>query len=195
MAHKKFIAALIEIYGDYASEKLEDMTYLYLQERFKESELDNVFKTIIIKVNPKFKTPPSPADFEEFFPRLNMESLASAWYDNICKTGNSLDNVIISDYRAYKALQSMGGWINFCQRATENKGQSLEGIHRNNFISAYCKVIIDPNESIKIMYGDSSKKFEKQPLFIGDKEVCQAIVDNRDKPLQIIDDMTRDMKI
>lgn len=174
MKHLEFIKALVGYYGEYSSKLVERMTFEYIQDRFKESELENVFKVIIIKVNPKFKTPPSPADFEEFFPRENLEQIAAGWYDKISRTGNSLDNVIISDVRAYKTLQSIGGWVSFCERNPE-----YENLHRRNFISAYCKIIVDKDEPINILYGNSSRK-DKEPLLIGDKNKCLEIMQNKE---------------
>jgi hypothetical protein len=179
MKHLEFIQAIIAIYGKYQSEFLERLSYEYLQERFKESDLENVFKTIIIKVNPKFKTPPSPADFEEFFPRENLDQIAAEWYDKISRTGNSLDNVIISDIRAHKALLSIGGWIAFNQRNPE-----YENLHRKNFISAYSKIVIDDKDTISIMYGESEKR-DKQPLMIGDKEKCMLAIGSQKSQIKI----------
>jgi len=177
MKHIEFIKAISEYYGEYSSKLVERMTFEYIQDRFKESDLENVFKTIIIKVNPKFKTPPSPADFEEFFPRENIDQIASEWYDKISRTGNSLDNVIISDIRAQKALQSIGGWCSFCQRNPE-----YENLHRKNFISAYSKIVVDSNEQPVILFGESENKYSKVPLPIGDKEKCLEIVASQKEP-------------
>ena len=173
MTHLEFIQTTVAIYGKYQSEILERLTYEYLKNRFSESELENIFNTIIIKVNPKYKTPPSPADFEEFFPRENLEQIASEWYDKISRTGNSLDNVIISDIRAHKALQSIGGWISHCQRNPE-----YENLHRKNFISAYSKIVVDSNEQPVLLYGESTRR-DKEPLLIGDRQKCLEIAQSK----------------
>jgi len=164
MKHIEFIKAISEYYGEYSSKLVERMTFEYIQDRFKESELEGVFKTIIIKVNPKFKTPPSPADFEEFFPIVNLDIEANEWYDKISRSGNSLDNVMISNNRAEQALESIGGWICFCQRNPE-----YEGLHRKQFIDAYKKAV-PTNNPPKMIYGESSRKFEKPAFIIGDRE-------------------------
>jgi hypothetical protein len=180
MKHIEFIKAVSEYYGEYSSKLVERITFEYIQDRFKESDLENVFKTIIIKVNPKFKTPPSPADFEEFFPRENMEQIAAEWYDKISRTGNSLDNVIISDIRAHKALLSIGGWVAHCSRNPE-----YENLHRKNFISAYSKIIVDNNDVIQVQYGESSRKHEKEPILIGDREKCIQIANVKEQHIPI----------
>ena len=71
MNYPEFMTAIEQTYGSYSAPILKTMTAKYIMEQYKECDLDNIFGTIIIKVNPKFKTPPSPADFEEFFPRVN----------------------------------------------------------------------------------------------------------------------------
>jgi hypothetical protein len=189
LKHIEFIKAVSEYYGEYSSKLVERMTFEYIQDRFKESDLENVFKTIIIKVNPKFKTPPSPADFEEFFPRVNLESEAHKWYDRLNNTGCSLDNIIVSDIQAEKALDAFGGWIGFCSRKPDN-----EVWDRKNFVTAYINAI-PGNDQPSIIYGDSSRKYEKTPLIFGDKEICKSIIDNREKPLELIDNMVSGFKI
>jgi len=170
MKHLEFIKALVSYYGEYSSKLVERMTFEYLQDRFNESELESVFKTIIVKVNPKFKTPPSPADFEEFFPRVNLTVEANEWYDKINRTGTSLDNIIISNKRAELALEAVGGWIAFTQRNPE-----YEGLHRKQFVEAYLKAQ-NTGEQPKLIYGESSRKYEKPALIIGDKEKCLEII-------------------
>jgi len=189
MKHEEFMTAITNCYDPYKSSMLEQITFKYIKERFKESELDGVFKTIIIKVNPKFKTPPSPADFEEHFPKLNLESEAHKWYDRLNNTGCALDNIIVSEIRAEKALDVFGGWVGFASRKPDN-----EIWDRKNFVQAFINAV-PGNDQPSIQYGESSRRYENLPLIFGDKEFCQAIIDNRDKPLQIIDDMVTEMKI
>lgn len=189
MKHLEFIKALVGYYGEYSSKLVERITFEYIQDRFKESGLENVFKVIIIKVNPKYKTPPSPADFEEFFPKVNLESEAHEWYNKLSATGCSLDNVIISEIRAIKAIESFGGWSEFCSRSPE-----YEELHRKSFVKNYCQAITGESQ-IYILYGDSSRKYEKQPLIFGNREICLAIIDNKDKPLKEIENMVEGMRI
>lgn len=189
MNYPEFMTAIEQCYGTYSAPILKTLTAKYIMERFKESELENVFKTIIIKVNPKFKTPPSPADFEEHFPSISLESEAHKWYDELNRTGCSLDNIIVSDIRAEKALEVFGGWVGFASRQSGN-----DIWDRKRFVEAYIKAIPGEDKP-SIQYGNSSKKYDKAPLLFGNKEACKAIIDNRDKTLQIIDDMTKGMRI
>ena len=181
MKHAEFLTTLIECYGQYNSKILERLVYEYIKERFKESELDNVIKKILAVKKTQYKVPPDIADFEEHFPTANIDQIAGEWYDKISRTGNSLDNVIISDIRAQKALQSIGGWCSFCQRNPE-----YENLHRKNFISAYSKIVVDSNEQPCIMYGESTRR-DKEPLLIGDRQKCLEIATAQKEPQIKID--------
>jgi len=129
MNHNKFMAMLVEIYGKYSSEALQKLTYVYIKNRWKETELEGVFFKITAKINPKYKTPPNPADFEEVFStKGDAEAEALEWYNKLDATGNSLDNIIVSNVRAQKALNSMGGWVEFCRRNPD-----YESLNRKRF--------------------------------------------------------------
>lgn len=167
MDHVKFMANVIEIYGEYKPEIMENITMQYIKNRFKESDLDGVFNAVIIKVNPKYKTPPSPADFEEHFPRENIESIAIQWFEKLSATGCSLDNVIISDLRARNAIVSLGGWVAFCMR-----NPIYEELHRKKFVEAFNK---PSDHECGMLFGRSSKRETRQPLMFGDKEICRLM--------------------
>lgn len=170
MKHTEFMTAIVECYSPYQSKILEQITFKYVKERFQESELENVFSGLIIKLNSKFKTPPSPADFEDIFPRYNVEFEANEWYNKLSATGCSLDNIIISDNRAEKALEGFGGWPAFCQRSPE-----YEGLHRRKFVELYIKAQRTDDQP-KLIYGESSRKYEKPALIFGDKQKCLEIL-------------------
>jgi len=194
MNYPEFITALEEVYGAYNSDILKKMTAMYIKERWKESELEGVFKKLILLKTAKYKTSISPADFEEIFPRESLEAAANKWYTDLSNTGSSLDNVIISDIRAQKAIQSFGGWTDFCSRNPD-----YEGLHRKNFVEAFIKFSKEPPEQPKILYGDSSRKMNKVPLMFGDKEQCKQIVELSqritDQVMQIADNITKDMRV
>ena len=165
MNYPEFMTAIIEVYGQYQSDTLKKLTAVYIKERWKEPVLESVFKQLILKKSARFKTPPDPAELEEIFPQKTLESDALYWFDKLSKTGNSLDNVIISDNRAEQAILSFGGWVQFCQRDIEN-----EHWHRKNFVDAFCKPI--EKKLPRIIYGQSHNQ-KKQPLMFGDISICQ----------------------
>lgn len=195
MKHSEFMTALTDCYGPYKSELLEKITFKYIKERFNESELEAVFGLITIRVNPKFRTPPCHADFEEFFPRESLEAEANKWYNELSATGNSLDNVMIPDIRAYKAIQSFGGWADFCQRNPD-----YEGLHRKNFVENFIKYSHEKTEEQpRVLYGESTKKFIKAPLMFGNKELCQQLIElstsTAEQAHTAIENMTKGMRI
>ena len=190
MTYSEFMAGIIDIYTDYQSQILKKLTANYIKERWQESELNAILAMLMVKHDPKYKTPPSPATFEESFPRQNLEAEASRWFDMLNRTGNSLDHVIISDLRAQEAIQNFGGWPAFCQRDPED-----EHWHRKNFISAYMKAV--PEETVpQILFGDATTRRDKTPLMFGDKSICTAALEYRKAEMvTLIDDMTKEMRI
>ena len=188
MKYPEFVTALEEYYGQYNSDIQKKMTAIYVKERWDESLLDGIFKQLTLKKSAKYKTPPDPAELEELFPRLNLESEASRWFDELTRTGNSLDHVIISDLRAQEAIKSFGGWPAFCQRKPED-----EHWHRKNFVAAYMKAVPESNQP-QILFGESTRR-DKLPLMFGDKNICAAALEyHKGEAMNLISDMTTGMK-
>ena len=176
MNHNQFMAAIIEIYGPYKSDALQKITYADIRKRFNESELNKVFEIVYKRINPKFRTPPSPADFEEIFTsQTDLDGEAQEWFNKLNATGNSLDNIIVSNIRAHKALESMGGWVEFCRRNPD-----YDNLHRKRFTEAYVKA--QPEGTPRLMYGESSNKYDKQPLMFGDPAACRDALEYHKNP-------------
>ena len=176
MTYSEFMALIIDIYGDYKSARLKQITAAYIQQNYSESDLENVFAKLMIKLNPKYKTPPSPADFEEIFTsQTDLEGEAQEWFNKLNATGNSLDNVIVSNVRAHKALESMGGWVEFCRRNPE-----YDNLHRKRFVESYVKA--QPEGTPRLMYGESAQKYDKQPLMFGDPAACRDALEYHKNP-------------
>lgn len=194
MKHIEFLSAIIKVYGEYSSDILQDLTMEYIKTRWEESELDGVFKKLILNKSAKYKTPPDPAEFQELFFKQSdsqVEIEAARFYDMLNNTGCSLDNIIVSDIRAQKALISaFGSWPDFCQRNPES-----EQWHRKNFITAFVKQHAEAtDEQPSIMYGESSQRMQKLPIFYGDREKCQMLIEQQVKPLQINTDFIKRVK-
>ena len=186
MNYVEFMSAITDIYGKYNSDILKKITVQYVMKRWKEPELESVMEKLLSVKSAKYKTPPDPAEFEEIFPQLNLESEASRWFDTLTRTGNSLDHVIISDVRAQEAVQSFGGWPAFCQRKPED-----EHWHRKNFIAAYMKAV--PGENIpQILFGESTRR-DKAPLMFGDRDLCAVALEyQQSESFKLIDNMTKE---
>lgn len=172
MNHLDFMQCTVETYGPYQSKILEKLTYEYIQKNFQESELENIFGQLIIKVNPKFKTPPSPADFEEHFFRKNIidiEIQAKSAYNDICRY-STMEPAIFSDPRCQAAIEMMGGWANF-------NNFSDEQIQMNTFCKYYRQFVENPTEIIPKEFKGSGNWYKpKTPQLIGDKDKCLEIL-------------------
>lgn len=197
MNYVKFMSGVIEVYGPYNSEILESLTMSYIQERWKESELESVFKQLVLKKSAKFKTPPDPAEFEELFPRQSakaVEAEALKWWEELNRKTNSYRDCIISDVRAYKAIQTMGGWVWFCQRLkTDENGKDLDQWARKQFVDLF-KLYSEnpPDEQIGILSGLGEMK--KQPVMIGNRDECLLISQGKNKPMELVEDMTKNLR-
>ena len=197
MNHVKFMLGVIEVYGPYNSEILESLTMSYLQERWRESDLESVYKQLILKKSSKYKTPPDPAEFEELFPRqssTSIEAEALKWWDELNRKINSYRDCIISDVRAYKAIQMMGGWTWFCQRLVRDEtGKDIDVWNRKQFVE-YFKLYSEnrPDEEISIMQGLSEMK--KPPVMIGNQEQCLMIQEKSNNAITLVEDMTNTIR-
>lgn len=195
MQYNDFMTAITDIYGDYKSEILEQITVKYIRERFKEPELDKVMSTLLLKLNPKYKTPPSPADFEEIFfakSDRDYEAEAHEWWNTLTRTGCSLDDVVISDLRAQACIEDFGGWAEFCQRDPQ-----YESLHQQKFTKWFIMYSHKlPDREAKVLLGDSTRR--REPLMFGLKDECKAIAMSarpEGSVLQLADTLTRDMRI
>ncbi len=189
MNHKDFMLNVVESYGAYKSKILERLTYEYVKNQFKEDELDGIFNTIIIKVNPKFKTPPSPADFNEiFFSKSDADYQAEAieWYKKINRCSGS-DNVLISDIRVQLCVESFGGWSDFHNRLVAD-----ETWHQKNFVDRFVMYSKVRSERKPVVMLGHSNNPEKQTVFIGDKEQCEKLLQDK-QSLQIVNNMIEGM--
>lgn len=97
------------------------------------------------------------------------------WFNRLNAAGNSLDNIIVSNIRAHKALESMGGWVEFCRRNPD-----YDNLHRKRFVEAYVKA--QPEGTPRLMYGESSNKYDKQPLMFGDPAACRDALEYHKNP-------------
>jgi len=205
MKYAEFMTAIVAVYGSYSkhpeSEEslLEKITFKYIMERFKESELEDVFKKLILTKSAKFKTPPDPAEFEEiFFKKSNKATDAEAlvWWEELNRKSNSWRNCIISDIRAQSAIESMGGWIWFCQRIKmDEQGKDLDQWHRKQFVDLF-KLYTEnpPDRSARVL--DGLSETVKPPVMIGNADQCLIIrQSSTGAAMQAIENMTKEMRI
>ena len=190
MKHSEFMSSIKSYYGKYENAFIEDVILKFAL-TIPESELENAFNKILSNIPRKEnQNAVDIARLKKLFAEseINLESEASRWFDMLTRTGNSLDNVIISDVRAQEAIQSFGGWPAFCQRKPED-----EHWHRKNFIAAYMKAV--PGENVpQMLFGESTRR-DKTPLMFGDRDLCAAALEyHKGEAMNLITDMTRGMK-
>lgn len=189
MTYSEFMAGIIDVYTDYQSAILKKLTANYIKERWQEPELDNILAMLTVKHDPKYKTPPSPATFEEMFPRQNITTEAEWWWNEITRTGNSRDSVLIPDIRAQRSVESFGGWAAFCQRDPDN-----EHWHHKNFVDAFCKC--KDSDTPHVLRGNSNYLKPRPPLLYGDKDKCKTILEyHKNNTAGLIENMTKEMRI
>lgn len=184
MKHSELMASIKNYYGQYENKFIEEIILEYVL-TIPEDKLENAFKKIINNIPRKEnQNVVDIARLKKLFDKSenNLEVEANDWYNRLSNTGNSLDNVVISEIRAQNAIESFGGWVDFCQRNPD-----YEGLHRKNFIEAYMKG--GAGES-RILYGASSRKYNREALPFGDTEKCKLII-SAQKPPEAIEDMTR----
>lgn len=195
MTYIKFLAAIIEIYGAYNSEALEKLTFKYIQERWQESELDGIFKQLILRKSAKYKTPPDPAELEELFFRKSdaeYEIEANAAWNDLQRYSSYYD-AICSDIRVQLAIETaFGSWEQFGQRLTK-----YEALHHKNFVEAFVRYSkhrqdIQPS----LMRGAGNYITPPPPQLIGDKEKCRLLLSERkNENLKIIENMVGGMRV
>lgn len=194
MTHSEFMTAIIEIYGKYDSGVLEKITFKYIREKFKESELQGVVEKLILVKSAKYKTPPDPAEFEEIFFKKSdsdYEIEALEWYKSLGRYSGSED-AIISDIRVQKCIENFGGWGEFQNRTTAD-----EVFHQKKFVKEFVMYSRSrPEGSTIVMSGYGNYFDARPPQLIGDKEKCRLLLQEiKKESLQIVDNMVAGMKV
>lgn len=194
MNYPEFMTAIIEVYGDYTSPALKKMTAVYIKDRWREPELEGVFKKLILAKTAKYKTPPDPAELEEIFFKksdADYEIEALEWYKSLGKYSGSED-AIISDIRVQKCVENFGGWGEFQNRTTAD-----EVFHQKKFVKEFIMYSKHRgDETHRILRGYGNYFDSRPPQMIGDKDKCKLLLQqNKAESLQIVDSMVKGMKV
>ncbi len=198
MQHSEFITAIEECYGEYNSDMLKTMVLKFILEKFKEEQLEEIFKKILLSIPTKFKTPPGIAEINDlFFSAKNIEAEAVKWW-NLVNTGDAWRDAVISDIRAQACIQDMGGWATFQTRFVKDKdGRDIDQWTRKQFINLF-KMYSEfpPKREFKIMRG-LSENDNRRPMFIGDKSVCKSLLaEQKNNPVnKAIENMAEKFKV
>ena len=176
MTYSDFMTTLEHVYGEYKSDIMKRITAQYISNNFSEDRLEFVMSKILLSVNPRFKTPPSPADFAEIF-SIDPDAEGMRYWNELNKKINSWSDIIIDDIRAQKAVEAMGGWVAFCMRtARDENGCDIDHWNRKEFLK-YFRLYTDnpPNEPIRRLR--SKNGIDHEPILIGDRNKCIAVED------------------
>lgn len=197
MIYPEFIANLIKYYGPYDNDTVEQLVFLYIQKKFKESDLENVLLTITQNHTNKFKTkdrgcPPDIAIIQTIFDSpARQETKAMVAWDKV-KKGSSMDTVFFDDVTIHAVIEQLwGNWLNFTKHRDTEKNEWV----RKDFIKTYillskvdCKV-----HKPLLGYGDihctkgheASKKYGIK--MIGNEERCKLLLEQYNKVNKEID--------
>lgn len=194
MNYPEFMTAIIEVYGDYTSPALKKITAMYIKEKWQESELENIFKKLILVKTAKYKTPPDPAELEELFFRKSdaeYEIEANAAWNDLQRYSSHYD-AICSDIRVQLAIETaFGSWEQFGQRLTK-----YEALHHKNFTEAFVRFSkfrqdIQPS----LMRGGGNYFTPPPPQLIGDKDKCRMLLEQqKDGNLKLVESMVGGMR-
>jgi len=198
MKYSEFMSAVVEIYGAYKSEVLEQLTVRYVKKRFSENDLEKILMQLTLNKSAKFKTPPDPAEFEELFFRHDdcLEAEALKWWVELNRKSNSYRDCIISDLRVQTAIEAMGGWVMFCSRIVrDEKGRDLDNWNRKQFTDLYKLYSKYPPETeIKVLHGITDNR--SKIIIIGDEEKCRLVMEEKKHGgMKVIEDMVAGMRI
>ncbi len=187
--YAEFLTRIENAYGLYNPVHKAELA-VYLPAKVPTTELEKLYWKLREEYSAAYKTPPDITQINNVLKQdNNQETEASRWFDELTRTGNSLDHVIISDLRAQEAVKSFGGWPAFCQRKPDD-----EHWHRKNFISAFTKAVPESNQP-QILFGESTRR-DKLPLMFGDKNICAAALEyHKGEAMNLITDMSKGMKI
>jgi hypothetical protein len=176
------MSKIIGYYGEFKNEIIEDLIVDFIS-NIPENDLDQVLKNLIKSVEPKDNfNPISVVKLQEALrPKQNIEAEALWWWYEINNKQDSWNNCIISDIRAQACIQSMGGWINFCQRVVkDDNGKDLDVFYQKDFIYRF-KLYTEcpPVEELGIMRGLS--EYKPKTIMIGDQKVCRQVLEYNNK--------------
>ena len=187
MQYNDFISAIEHYYGNYDTPEKKKIMTEYIMDNVSESELEPLFKKIILSISSQYKTPPDVAMLSGLFSD-KLEIRANNLYDEISKKASAYNDLIISDICAFMAFKNAtGGLENFTRRDRTN-----EVWIKKRFIELYKMYIQNPpDEGIRPVFKGIGQFGE--PVMIGDPEKCKQI-SGENKLTSIEYDLTQNIK-
>jgi len=171
MTYAKFMEAVTSFYGNYRNEFIEDIVIKYIKTTFEEHDLPDIFASLVKRYTNQYKTPPDVAVFEEIFKKDNIEAEAMDAYNEVNNNICSYRDIMFEDIRVQAVIESMGGWIAYCQR-----DPNYESLHRKEFIKLF-KLYTNNPPSIRhrILRGLLDKN---ECIFIGNRNECLKLLEH-----------------
>ena len=175
MTYTKFLTGVTGYYGDY-NPIVENVVMKYIQGKFQESELNEVFKKLVMNLESKYKTPPDVAEFERIFAldKNDVERDGNLAWIEVNKNINSNADAVIENPIIQTVIENMGGWIGFCSRPNDHQSEVW---NRKRFIELYA-MYQGQELTTKVLRGRVSLAGGRsQTIMIGNPQNCQNILE------------------
>ncbi len=184
--YSKFIFAIEAYYGPYASKAKKEIVLEYVMNRYPESDLDKLFKQLIINYPSQYKTPPDVNVIHDLTSD-NIEAEALNAWDILCKKANPYKDIVFADKRIYAVLRAMGGHVHFSKREEKDEVWT-----QKRFIELFKMYTKSPPEVMTgtIMRGLGTAK--KDYILIGNEDKCREIIAGQGT--RLVEDMTKNIK-
>jgi len=174
MTYTGFMAGIEQYYGPYANEFTENTVLAYIMANFRETQLDDLFKRVVMKFSNQYKVPPGISVFQELnVNKSRLRAEAIEHWKRISDIINIYRDIFFEDIRIQAAIEAMGGWVDFCNRNPQYEVLDLE-----RFIDLYILYTENPpTRKCKLLMGISDKS---EIIYYGDRERCQKLLEGVD---------------
>lgn len=153
------------------------ITKNWISENIKDKDRARVLQTVFENFTPTAANPyPKIAEFKAAFcPDGTLEREAVEAYAMLERKSYIYRPIVIADAAISAGLEAIGGWIEFCNRSTEENPWKRK---------EFCKAFIAAREcgysaDIKIYRGIAD---EAEPILIGDEKKCQIAYEKNKRP-------------
>jgi hypothetical protein len=188
MNYNKFISLVEAYYGKYEPPKKKEIIVKYIMSKYKEFELESLYKKIILNIESKFKTPPDIKQLEDL-DNENIEIKADKLYEEISREANQYRDLVIEDKAGLMAFKSACG--NTSQFALRTKRD--EAWIKKRFIEMYKMYSNNPNLCDGDSYIPGIGK-SGDPVLIGDNFKCQLLLEKHNTSNDMVQSLMPDLK-
>ena len=176
MQYNDFISTIEHYYGHYDTPEKKTIMTEFIMDNVSESELEPLFKKIILNISSQFKTPPDVAQISGLFAD-KIEIQANEIWHEVNRKANAYADLIFADTCAFLAFRNAtGGLVNFSQRTREE-----EVWIKKRFVELYKLYVKNPqrDEVKPIMRGLANGAGNGgRPVMIGDENKCKELIND-----------------